>query len=630
MAISSVDYPNSGLGILSNECSPYEFQNFMIYRECHIEEGICNYLRKNPSTNMWADKIITTEKFPEGEGHTLSKYIFHDAPAPQVTTNELFKPFGKATEGTPNLSPSDPAYVEPVDNCVISCHEVSYGLEQKQWSLQRACLNTAWFCALDLQFNHQLRAVLDAQAENLARISKGVMANWNRDKTMEYSTIVPAFPGFLSVVNGPKGVMPAIPAGGINPPHFAFLDMIYDSLVIQYGESASIGTAPDGSPLFGFLASRELNHAMRASDPDVRELDKYGEPKFYKDGWNGAYMFHGFAHKVDPEAPRFEEDPNRPGFLRRVWPYVQSNTTIGTRWDAKPGSAYDRAPYEGAIILFRDQFTNVPFRLNTSPGGKVQWDDVNFTGEVKWHRMPECDDPDGLRGRYKMQFIMGAKPGCHDAGLMFIFKRCGKEALLELLKECPVSPACPTPCDAEPEEATFTCAEGANGSLIVTATGSNTLTGVPENTSPSSTLYVTFENGDTYAATVTAYTDSTPGPESVTFTIEGVTTCDFGGGVASISATAPCIPVRGNSVGLNGSNHTYIRFSLTAASPLFDDTPTTSYVATFGNGTTATGTLAGGPVQNEEGDTEYVLQFASNLSLTTIETRDGIACIRPA
>lgn len=625
--INSVENPNSALGILSNDCDPREFQNFMIYRETYIEEGICNYLRKNPSTNMWADKVITTEKFKEGEGHTLTKYVFHDAPAPQLNTNEMFKPFGRATEGTPNLNPSDPAYVEPVDNCAISCHQVDYGLEAKQWSIQRACLNTAWFCALDLQFNHQLRAILDAQADNLARISRSLKANWNRDKTMEYSTIIPAFPQFVSVIDGPKGVLPAIPAGGINPPHFAFLELIYDSLAIQYGEHA-IGRTKGGAPLFGFLASRELNDTMRRSDADVRESDKYGDPTFYKD-FSGEYIFHNFAFMTDVEAPRFVEDAERPGYLKRVWPYEQSNTTIGTRWDSKPGGAYHTAPYEGAIILFRDQFTNVPFQLNTRPGGGVQWDDVDFTGKVKWLRMPECDDPDGLKGRYKMQFIMGAKPGCHDAGLMFIFKRCGKEALLELLRECPVSPACPRSCDATPEAATFTCAES-SGNLVLTATGSNTLTGVPEDTAAEDILYVTFEDGSTYAGEVVSYTDSTPGPESVTITIPGVTSCDFAGGVASVSSVAPCIPVRGNSVGLNGSNYTYVRFSLTGASALFDDTASTAYTATFGNDTTATGTLTGGPVTNEEGDVEYILQFSSNLSLTDLTTRDGIVCIRPA
>ena len=124
----------------------------------------------------------------------------------------------------------------------------------------------------------------------------------------------------------------------------------------------------------------------------------------------------------------------------------------------------------------------------------------------------------------------------------------------------------------------------------------------------------------------------TDGPTAVTVEIEGVTSCDFGGGVAAISSTAPCIAVRSNSVGTNGSSNTFVRFSLNGSSPLFDDTTTTSYVATFGDGTTATGAItsvAGGTV-NVEGDVEYIIQFASALSLADETTRDGIVCLRPA
>lgn len=629
MAISQ--YPNSGLGVLSNGCTPREWQNIMLYREVYVEQGMANYLLKNPSTSIWASKIITSEPFKQGEGHTLSKYVFHDAPVPQVPINELFKPFAKASEGTPNLDDSDPAYQAPTDNCTISCHEVSYGMEMKQWTLQRACLNTAWLCALDVQFNFMFMETLDAQAANLARISRGLDAAWNRDKTMEFSTIVPAFPQFKAVLNGPKGILPAIPAGGINPPHFAFLEGIYDGLARQY-DAYAIGRTGDQAPIFGAIASREMIFEMRRSDPDLRELDKYGDATFYKEGFSKNYVFHNFALSSDPEAPRFIEDPDRPGSLKRVWPYVPSATTIGTRWDSRAGDEYDLAPYEAMIILFRDQFTNVPFRLNTRPGGMVQFDEMNFDGQVKWVQARDCEtDEVSLRGRYKMEWIKGAKPGDHDAGLMFIFKRCSKESLLELLKTCPTSPACPTPCDEPADEATFTCTES-DGALVLTATGSNTLTGVPENTTTSSTLYVTFENGETFPADVTAYTDSTPGPESVTVEIEGVTSCDYGGGVASISSTAPCIAVRSNSVGQNGSSNTFVRFSLNTSNPVFDDTTTTSYVATFGNGTTATGALtsvAGGTV-NEEGDVEYIIQFTSNLSLVDETTRDGIVCLRPA
>lgn len=619
-------FPNSGLGILTNGCSPKEYNNFMISRECHIERGICEYLKKNPSTGLWANKIITTEKFPEEEGYTLTKYIFHSSPAPQVPTNEMFKTLKGSSPGTPDLNPADPAYVEPNDACAVSCHEVSYGMEAKQWTIQQACLNTAWLCAMDIQFNYMFREVLNAQAENLARISVAIKAAWNRDKTMEFSTIIPAYPYFENLLNGPKGVLPRIPDGGICSPNFLYLEGIYDALSLQYGEHA-VGTAPDGSVIFGALASRSLNYEMRASDPNYRELDKYGQPTFYKDGFKGEYIFHGFSFMTDPEAPRFEEDPLRPGYLRRVWAYEQSATTIGTRWDAKPGGAYDKAPYEGMIILFRDQFTNVPFKLNTRPGGKVAFDDTDFTGQVRWQKIADCEDEDGMKGRYRMRFIQGAKPGCHDAGLMFLFKRCQRKAILELLCGCSTSPACPVDCTPETVTPTFTCAE-ADGALVLTAVTGSTLTGVPEDTVPTDILYVEFANGTVLAGTVTAYTDSTPGPESVTLEIEGVTSCDYAGGVVSVSSTAPCIPVAATSVMLNGASHTAIKFKLMAPSPLFSTTPGATYTATFGDDTTATATLVAGPVL-DDGDEVYVISFASNLSLVDVTTRDGLVCLRP-
>ena len=38
MAISQ--YPNSGLGVLSNGCTPREWQNIMIYNEVYAEQGV--------------------------------------------------------------------------------------------------------------------------------------------------------------------------------------------------------------------------------------------------------------------------------------------------------------------------------------------------------------------------------------------------------------------------------------------------------------------------------------------------------------------------------------------------------------------------------------------------------------
>ena len=597
------------LGTASDACDPKVFNSLMIEATPYVEQGIANYLQKNPTAQMWASKIVTTEPFMDGVGLLMTKYVFHDSPAPQVPTNQLFKPLRTSSAGS-GSNPLDPDYVAANDACAVNCQSVSYGIQAKQWSLKRACLNTAWLCALDIQFNEQFSEVLDAQARNLARISLGVKANWNRDTTIEFSQIVPAFPDFVDVINPlePRGVLPQIPADGICKPHIAYFDELYDAFALQYPDAA-VGSY-NGMPLFGAIASRSLIFSMRADDPNLKELDKYGDPTFYKDGFTNAYMFHGWAYYFDAEAPRFQEDANRPGYLERVYPYVETATTIGSRYDSLPGGPYHKAPYEMVIVLFKDQFTNVPFRLNSRPGGDVAFKDTDYTGQVKWQVIPECDNEDQNQGRYRMQYIMGAKPGTHDAGFAFVFARPDLTDRRRLM--CQDAGLC-SPCDATqptiPAESDITCAvvDGEPNQLTLTRTN---LVGDP-GPADGDTVWVQFQDGSYKSAEVISYTAGSP--DSGVFEFDEAVTCDFRGGVEEVSLTVPGVAIECRYVGTNDAeDHSMIGVVVSGALALPDTAVNTSYTITFGNGSTQSMTYEGSRTEN--GETIHLFEKSSLVS----------------
>ena len=91
----------------------------------------------------------------------------------------------------------------------------------------------------------------------------------------------------------------------------------------------------------------------------------------------------------------------------------------------------------------------------------------------KWQTIPECEDEDQLQGRYRMQFIQGAKPGTHDAGFAFIFSRPDRTAKRRVM--CNDTAIC-SPCDGTqptvPSESDVTCAvvDGEPNQLSLSAT----------------------------------------------------------------------------------------------------------------------------------------------------------------
>ena len=605
------------LGPATDGCDSKEFNNLMIEATPYIEQGIANYLQKNPTAQMWASKIVMTEPFMDGKGLLMTKYVFHDTPAPQVPTSELFKPIGTSTAGS-GSNPLDPDSVAEKNACTVECQSIGYGLQAKSWSVERACLNTAWMCAFDVQFNEQFGEVLDAQARNLARVSLGVQANWNRDKTISFSEIAGAFPDFVDSISplNPRGVLPVTPPGGFCQANIGYFERLYDAFALQYPDAA-IGSL-NGMPLFGAIASRELIYSMRLNDPMLRELDKYGDPTFYRDGFNTTYVFHGWAFYFDAEAPRFDDDASRPGFIKRVWPYVATNTTIGQRYDALPGGPYDKAPYEMCILLFRDQFTNVPFRINSRPGGQVAFKDVDFTGQVKWQQIPDCEDEDGLTGRYRMQFARGAKPGTHDAGFAFIFRRPGNDKLRLL---CENGGVC-SPCDATqptvPSEhnigAGFACASVDGYTDRLQISGNDLRIGDP---SDGDTVYVRFVDGSVLAAEVISFTAGTPDVGVFEFAVD--VTCDTGGGVYDLSTSAPAIAVECREAGVVSGND---RIAVVVIGGDFEvPAVNTSFTVTFGDGTTDAATYEG--TAERDGETLYFFEFSGNQGIGSDCTSRG-------
>ena len=616
-------------------CDPMEMNTYFHQRSCYLENRIEKYLEKNPSTSMWLNKVVESEAFPQGEGLTMTKFIFHSSPAPQVWTNELFKPFAGSTDGS-GTNPADPDYVAPVDACTTECSTVNYGMQTKNWSLQKACISTAWLCAMDLWYKWGVAETLNAWAENLARISRSIAAQWNRDKTIEHSQIIVANPEYRNSISmfAAKGILPRIPAGGACLPQLLYLEQLYDYLSIQYADAA-VGRTGGGAPLFAVCCGRELAYAFRRNNAALREDDRYSDAnnEFYAEGFTrGEFTYHGFVFLVDVETPRFIEDPDRTGYFQRVWPYEESSTTIGTRWDYIPGGAFDSAPYELLLFMPRGQFTNVSFSLNTNPGGGTNFESQNFTGQVSWQKFssPSCEDEDGLKGRYRMKWMRGTKPGTHDFGLGMIFRRPDREAEARLL--CSDTGLC-DPCTGTdvtyPADGSMTCASVAGEPTQLLITGDTDMgLGTP---AVDDTIYVTFDSGVEVAATVVEF--ETTGDESIILDFGFAIDCDHEGGVASLSTTTACIGVVANYFGdsPNGSGKKVLRVTLVPGAVLPNTAESAAYTASFdeAHSGTPTATLLGTSVV--DGVTNYHFEFTSAFvsanSLTSITSLGGIVCL---
>lgn len=617
-------------------CDPMEMHNKFVSRECYIEARIAEDNEKNPSTSMWLNKIVDSEPFPQGEGYEMTKWIFRSSPAPQVETRDLFKPIMASTDGS-GTNPLDPDYVAPHDACAWDCHTVTHGMDNKTWSLEQACLTTAWLCAMDIVFKWGFRQTLDAWGRNLARISRTIKAQWNRDKTVAHSQLVAAHPEFaddIAMISGVKGLLPSIPAGGVCKPLLGYLESMYDALCRQYLETA-VGQSSGGAPVFAVCCGRELAYEFRRSDPQIRVDDRYSaDANFYKEGFTrGEFQFHGFVFLIDVEAPRFIEDPDRAGYLKRVWPYESTETTIGERWDSFIGSAYDKAPYELLLFLPRGQFTNVTFSLGRNLGGGTSFGDQDFDGMVKWQQFaaPACEDENKLKGRWKMQWIRGTKPGDHEFGLGLVFARPDVTAKLRLL--CSDEGIC-DPCTGSsleiPADTSLTCATVDGEANQITLTGSN-LFGSETDPTTGDTVFVTFDNGAVEPAEVIAITTMTGNTSSITVEFTHAVNCDYGGGVQSVSTVSNCIGVEAQEFGdsPNGSGKKALRVVLVNQAILPNTAVGATYTAQFADGTTGTATLLGDSVV--EGETNYHLEFssafASGNSLNSITALGGIVCL---
>lgn len=394
-----------------------ELNDLFVEQEPRINEQIDVYTSKN--IPFWAG-MIERAAFEYGNGYEQRKMVFHSHPAPQIDRGTLWRPMAASTpaEGeTEEFNACNPA----------PAAVVKYGFEQKTYRPYEVNIEGEPICLTDMVFKWNYTEQMRMVYESWAELAPGVLENWNRDTYASFATIFPAVNGFMSA-GGVPGEVPNPIGKNVGRLTQEYLDILY-SLLARGARRWAIGGA-DGAPVFGLITSAETSQEVIMSDPnrrgDMQALAQAGvglAKDLMLDGYGVATAYRRFVHMHDPFIQRFVEDGA--GGIVRVYPWLESATTTGTKFDLNPD--YLNAPYELSLIWVKNVFINrvlPPMRLNA--GGGMNWPDANkYWGEFMWQNIldRECN-PNGEIGNYKMRQRIAPEPGTINHVYGILHTRC--------------------------------------------------------------------------------------------------------------------------------------------------------------------------------------------------------------
>jgi len=377
---------------------------------------------KSKSYNSLYQSKIARGTFKYGEGYVKKSNTFYGGLAIQDcgaswSVVEPSRPAG--TNGQ-----DDPGH----DSCRYESETISYGFEEKSYTLYQATRRTLDICLTDILFKWQYQKQLALTYQMLSNVTLGEWEQIEREFYIDFANK-------YMVVNSGDGIGLAtftmalgdcaidIPDGGleaIGTLTQEVLDRLYQYLFRQAPDGA-MGMR-DGQPQFALITSPETSTEIVRNDTTRNADMRYVNPGFLVEGYGTVGTYQGFAHVKDPHAPRFKVSDDGTQ-LERVFPFTTTPTTIGEAVNVSED--YIKAPFELSVIFLKDVYRAlVPPSNPSNIAGGYNFDPADNRGLFKWiNGWDRCENILREKGFFFARFRIAPEPLQHSTDAMVILHR---------------------------------------------------------------------------------------------------------------------------------------------------------------------------------------------------------------
>ncbi|HPO08364.1 MAG TPA: hypothetical protein PLZ55_06820, partial [bacterium] len=314
--------------------------------------------------------------FEYGQGYVKSKFVFHGGTADQNPQTRIWKAMAESTVANP--ATGTPA----TSACRYEAAMVSYGIEQKQFTIYQTVKRTQDICLTDLLFKWQVEKHISAIMAMFSDITLGEWETFERDAYLSFCTKIwcmPGSPQFAAQMGADEIVIGNIDLNTVNLLSQDFLDALYQFL---YRDAASGALSLDmGMPMFGLMTSPETSTEIIRQDSTRYTDQRYADPKFLLEGIGRVKEYQGWAHLHDPQGIRYKVSADGSKLIR-VHPFTTSPTTIGEK--VSVDMAYINAPFEISFVIAKNVLqVNVP-PPNPASIGSANFDPIANFGDFDW------------------------------------------------------------------------------------------------------------------------------------------------------------------------------------------------------------------------------------------------------
>jgi len=417
----------------STPCNVEQINNAFIAAVPDINPIIAN---KSKMYKAVYRDLIERGNFEYGKGYTKYNETFYGGIAVQdagASWSQMQQSRAPKTNGS-----DDAGY----DACAYQSEVINYGFEQKSYTIYQATRRTNDICLTDIMFDWQYEKQLALIYQALANVTLGEWEQITRELYLNfckkfYAQADPSNTTNLGLKTFTMGMFSstvAIPAAGIGDIGRltqSVLDRVYSYLSRQAADAA-LGMK-SGSPIFGLITSMETSNEVITKDTEIRKDYRYLQEEYLIQGYGSALTYRGFSHIHDPAAPRLVVNALGTA-LTRVWPFLESPTTIGNAIDINP--AYIAAPFEISAVFLKDVYKALtPTPNPSSLASGYKFDPADNFGEFHWLNIQErCDNLLREKGFFFSRFRIAPEPWIHsNDAICILHRRCNE---LEIT-ECP-------------------------------------------------------------------------------------------------------------------------------------------------------------------------------------------------
>lgn len=309
-------------------------------------------------------------------------------------------------------------------NCLPATTRINIASTTRQFNLARKAFRGPDICNIDIMPAFALRSQLEASVQVMVDYVRLIWEIRYRHEYFRFSQTKVVVDD-CSAPTTTTTMATTYPASQANRPlNLAILRQLSIDLMRDGAGAESLLRGAGGNPLLTVLVSSETRGNIVRQNSSVRDDIRWSnQNSMLVRGFGVTEAFGDFVFLVDSFPRRFSYSG---GTYTEIAPFSLTAATRGQK--AIVASAYKTASYEESFIFDPAVVTFLIPRPPTAPHGQVQFNPVNYTGELSLKNiLDETCNPNGTVVHHRMEVMAASMPGEPERGVAIVHQRCPAE-----------------------------------------------------------------------------------------------------------------------------------------------------------------------------------------------------------